>query len=351
MQSFKSKDHPHRRWNPLLEEWVLVSPHRAKRPWSGSIEKVPPHGLPEYDSGCYLCPGNTRAGGVVNPAYDSTFVFNNDFAALLTDTPHEGGRNDCNGLVREIPETGVCRVICFSPRHDLTMAEMELGDICRVIEVWRDQYQDLAEHGDITTVTLFENRGEIMGCSNPHPHGQLWANRCIPHLQAQELQAQANYFQTHRSPLLLDYLKWERERKTRIVVENDYFTALVPHWAIWPFEILIVPHRVVRSIPELSDAECHGWADIMKRLLVRYDNLFEVSFPYSMGIHQQPVDGENRPGTVMHQHYFPPLLRSATVRKFQVGYEMSSEPQRDITPEQAAERLRSLPDIHYKQRI
>ena len=350
MSQFHSEDHPHRRWNPLLEEWILVSPHRAKRPWSGSIEKTAPSNLPEYDPGCYLCPGNTRAGGIDNPKYTSTFVFTNDFSSLLCDSPSDGGQEACNGLVRETPETGICRVICFSPKHNQTIAEMELPDVRRVVDVWCEQYAELAAREDITTITIFENRGEMMGCSNPHPHGQLWANRGIPTIQAKEIQAQQKYFDLHQSPLLMDYLQWELDQQKRILVQNEYFVALVPHWAVWPFETMILPRRVVSSIPELSISERDAWAEILKELLVRYDNLFEVSFPYSMGLHQKPADGKEHPGLVLHQHFFPPLLRSATVKKFQVGYEMSGEPQRDITPEQAADRLRNGSSIHFKLR-
>ncbi len=350
MNAFNPEDHPHRRWNPLLEEWVLVSPHRAKRPWSGSIEKVPPDSLPAYDEKCYLCPGNTRAGGKRNPAYTSTYVFDNDFAALLCDTPREGGHRSCHGLVREEPETGVCRVICFSPHHNVTLAEMDAADIRLVIDVWCEQYRELAERDDIQSVTIFENRGEMMGCSNPHPHGQLWANYCIPNFQSRELNSQQSYYQIQGRPMLRDYLDWERSEKKRIAIENAHFTALTPHWALWPFETMILPHRDMQSILELNEDERDAWADILKQLLVRYDNLFEVSFPYSMGIHQKPTTGEEYPGLIWHQHFFPPLLRSATIRKFQVGYEMTGEPQRDITAEQAAERLRGLPAIHFKLR-
>ncbi len=351
MNPFQSEDHPHRRWNPLLEEWILVSPHRAKRPWSGSIEKMAPVNLPVYDPQCYLCPGNTRAGGIQNPDYESTFVFENDFAALLSDTPSEGAIEACNGLIRRNPETGICRVICFSPDHSLTLAEMELSAIRPVIDVWCEQYEELSRRKNIGCVTIFENRGEIMGCSNPHPHGQLWANRSIPHITAKETVSQDKYVDIHRSPMLMDYLEWERKEGERIVLDNEYFTALVPHWAIWPYETMILPHRPVQSIPELRDSERNAWADIIKRLLIRYDNLFEVSFPYSMGIHQKPTTGEKYPGFVFHQHFFPPLLRSATIKKFQVGYEMSGEPQRDITPEQAASLLRHLSDTHFKSSL
>ena len=348
MTDFQPNDRPHRRWNPLLQEWVLASPHRAKRPWVGQVEKTPPTSRPAHDPDCYLCPGNERAGGKQNPNYETTFVFDNDFSALLPDTPHEPEQTHCNGLVREQPETGLCRVICFSPRHDLTLAEMDVESIQTVINLWRKQFAEIGARPDISAVTIFENKGAIMGCSNPHPHGQIWANRSIPTLQAKEAKTQESYYKKHGSTMLIDYLEWELEQDKRVICQNDSFAALVPHWAVWPFETMILPKRAVRNILELHDEEIADWAAIIQALLIRYDNLFEVSFPYSMGIHQAPTDGESHRGAVLHQHFFPPLLRSATVKKFQVGYELSSEPQRDITPEQAAERLGLLSEIHYK---
>lgn len=346
---FQVAQHPHRRWNPLLEEWVLVSPHRALRPWSGSVETAQKESRPEYDPKCYLCPGNIRAGGIQNPDYSTTFVFDNDFSALLPGEVEDGKRSFCGGLVQESAERGICRVVCFSPRHDLTLAQIDSKDIRRVIDLWVEQYLDLGSRDFINAVTIFENKGDMMGCSNPHPHGQIWANESIPNFLEKEVVSQSRHFREKHSSLLMDYVNWELREKVRLLAENNHFVALVPHWAIWPFEAMIVPRRPVSRISEMTDAERNAWASILKELLIRYDNLFQMSFPYSMGIHQAPTTGRDYPEFQMHQHFFPPLLRSATIRKFQVGYEMSGEPQRDITPEQAAERLRTLPAVHYTQ--
>ena len=341
---------PHRRLNPLTREWILVSPHRAKRPWLGQVEKTPVQSLPEYDPTCYLCPGNERAGGLRNPPYTGTFVFDNDFAALLPEPPRESQRDDSSLLVFE-SERGICRVICFSPRHDLSLPELDLPIIENVITTWMEQSADLGAHDFIRYVHVFENKGAVMGASNPHPHSQVWANGHIPNEPGKELAAQTDYYNENHHPLLADYIKEEQKRQERVLASNDYFTALVPFWAVWPFEVLVSAHRPgLTRLTELTSAEVTGLAEILKVVTTRYDNLFEISFPYSMGFHQAPFDGKAHPEWMLHAHFYPPLLRSATVRKFMVGYEMLAMPQRDIMPETAAERLRSLPEIHYKQK-
>ena len=341
-------DTPHRRYNPLTGEWVLVSPHRAKRPWLGQVEKTPIENLPHYDPTCYLCPRNDRAGGVKNPDYTSTFVFDNDFAALLPDEApaHASG----HPLLASVSERGLCRVVCFSPRHDLTLPELDNTSIENVIATWTEQTVDLSEKNFIKYVQVFENKGAMMGCSNPHPHSQIWATEHIPNDPAKELERQKEYFNTNGRTMLSDYLAEEHKRKDRILFANDHFTALVPYWAVWPFETMIVAHRKTSYLSDLTSAEVSALAEAMKYITTRYDNLFEVSFPYSMGFHQAPFDNQPHPEWTLHAHFYPPLLRSAAVRKFMVGYEMLAMPQRDITPEVAAERLRSLSDIHYKMK-
>ncbi len=332
----------------MTGEWILVSPHRTQRPWQGKQETPTPEQRPEYDPKCYLCPGNARAGGHQNPQYETTFVFTNDFAALLPDTPSEGAKSS-HPLMRLEAEQGTCRVICFSPRHDLTLPEMSLEDIRKVIDLWAQQTTELG--ATYRWVQVFENKGEIMGCSNPHPHGQIWAGSALPNEPAKEEEHQKDYFEETGRVLLLDYLDLESEQKSRIVVENTYWLAVVPYWALWPFETLLMPRRHVLRLPDLSDEERKSLADIMKRLLSKYDNLFHISFPYSMGWHGAPTDGGEYPHWQLHAHYYPPLLRSATVKKFMVGYEMLAEAQRDLTAEQVAERLRDLSDIHYKVKL
>jgi UDPglucose--hexose-1-phosphate uridylyltransferase len=342
--SFNPADHPHRRYNPLLGEYVLVSPHRMKRPWQGKVETPTPDNRPEFDPTCYLCPDNTRANGEVNPHYTHTYVFENDFRALLNDIPEH---HDDNPLFGIASVDGTCRVICFSPKHNLTLPMMSLGEIRQVVEMWSEQYTELGQK--YQWVQVFETKGDIMGTSNSHPHGQIWASNFIPNFPHREDQHQAEYKRKYGSVLLLDYLQAELERDERIITQNDEWVALVPFWAYWPFEMMILPRRHVLNIPDLTDNERNGLADILKRALTRYDNLFQTSFPYGSGWHGAPFNTADNSHWQLHMHYYPPLLRSATVKKFVASYELVGEGQRDLTPEQAAQKLRELSDVHYRQ--
>ena len=337
----------HRRFNPLTGEWILVSPNRTDRPWRGHIEPASAPTKNPYDPDCYLCPGNERAGGERNPKYASTFVFTNDFAALKLDVPQERQDESGRGLTLSESEHGTCRVVCFSPRHDLTLARMTVEQVKDVVDVWVQESSNLSGLHGINYVQIFENRGEVMGCSNPHPHGQIWANHTIPNEPLKEQRAQQQYLKEHGACLLCEYLQTETEKQTRVVLENDHFVTIVPFWALWPFEVVTISKQHLAGISALDEARRRSLAEMLRSVTIRYDNLFQTSFPYSMGFHQAPADNAAHPEWHLHAHFYPPLLRSATIRKFMVGYELLAGPQRDITAETAAETLRKLSNIHY----
>ncbi|MCM4163372.1 MULTISPECIES: UDP-glucose--hexose-1-phosphate uridylyltransferase [unclassified Arenibacter] len=337
-------NNPHRRLNILTGEWILVSPHRTKRPWQGKTEKSARTDLPAYDTSCYLCPTNERMGGGFNPNYEKPYSFVNDFSALLPNVKEETYKN---GLLYAESESGICKVVCFSPDHSLTLPLMSVPDITDVISLWQKEYKELGAREGIEYVQIFENKGAIMGCSNPHPHGQIWAQHNIPqevHKKSGNLLA---YWKKHGRSILEDYMVQELELQERNILENEHFVALIPYWAIWPYETMIIPKRKLAHIGLLSEPEKVSYAEILKQLTIKYDNIFNTSFPYSAGIHQAPTDGRDHPEWHFHMSFYPPLLRSATVKKFMVGYEMFANPQRDITAEQAAETMKTLPNWHY----
>ena len=339
-------EYPHRRKNILTGEWILVSPHRTKRPWQGEVTKPQQDNRKQYEPDCYLCPGNKRANGESNPDYKNTFVFTNDFSALLENVD-KGNVNNKNLLIAK-SEKGICRVVNFSPRHDLTLAEMEVRDIEKVIDTWKDEFKTLGSKRGINHVQIFENKGAMMGNSNPHPHCQIWAQESIPDEPVKELKQFKSYFNKNKRSLLADYLKLELKLNKRIVFQNSSFVVLVPYWAVWPYESIIISKRKIADLLQFKENEKKDFAEALKVITTKYDNLFQTSFPYSSGMHQAPTDGKDHKEWHFHMHFYPPLLRSASIKKFMVGYEMLAEPQRDITPEYSAKVLKDLSTVHYK---
>jgi UDPglucose--hexose-1-phosphate uridylyltransferase len=338
--------HSHRRLNILTNEWVLVSPHRTNRPWQGKEEGLSNERRKSYDATCYLCPNNERANGERNPDFTSTFVFSNDFAAIEKDVSKE---EFSEGLLEAKSEGGLCKVICFSADHSKSLPELEISEIEQVVQTWIQEFNKLSKLDQINHIQIFENKGAIMGCSNPHPHGQIWAQESIPVEVETKSKTQLNYYATHSKSLLEEYCRQELQHEERVLFENEEMIVLVPFWAVWPFETMIIPKRRMAWISEMTEKERNSFAEAIRWVTIKYDNLFKTSFPYSSGIHQAPTDGGCYPEWHWHMSFFPPLLRSATVKKFMVGYEMFASPQRDITPEGACQTLKSQSDIHFSK--
>lgn len=331
-------DGSHARRNLLTGEWVLVSPHRNQRPWLGQLEPAERRPEKSYDPACYLCPKNDRANGEQNPDFTGTYVFDNDFSAL---SAHEEMQQSCEPMFETRAESGRCRVVCYSERHDVALATMEIEKIAAALDTLTLEFQDLDRNADIGYVQIFENRGQMMGCSNQHPHAQIWATHNLPNEPAKEFAMQHAYYVQHNSCLLRDYLQAELRSNERVVLQNEQFVAVVPYWATWPFETLILPRRHLDAPDQMSADEVRSLAVLLKAVLSGYDRLFGVPAPYSMGIHPRPSDGRPHPEWLLHLHIHPPLLRSASIRKYLVGFEMFGMPQRDLTPELAAEKLRA----------
>jgi UDPglucose--hexose-1-phosphate uridylyltransferase len=338
-------DFPHRRYNPLTGEWVLVSPHRTKRPWQGKIDQVVVPPAVSYDPKCFLCPGNQRAGNSKNPLYETTFAFDNDFAALIPDIPRET-LNEQNLLVAR-GEQGRCRVVCHSPRHDLSFPLLTSVEICGVIDIWATEFMEAGSYDNVNYVLIFENRGEVMGATSAHPHSQIWATESIPTIPAAETAKQTEYSAEKNSCLLCDYVKLELAMQSRMIITNDSFVAVVPFWAVWPYEALVVPLEHYSDIGGMSKKARADFADILLRLTTRFDNLFSSPFPYSMGIHQRPTDGKDHQEWHLHAHFLSPLARSLSMRKLMAGFEILGMSQRDFTAEDAARKLRSCTEVHY----
>ncbi|RIA92297.1 galactose-1-phosphate uridyl transferase [Glomus cerebriforme] len=359
MTKFNFEENSHRRFNPLTNSWVLCSPHRTKRPWKGQKEVNDNELLPDYDPECYLCPGNSRVQGDKNPQYENTFVFNNDFAAIKTDQPEylEQSEDKFSSLLRVEGVRGECKVMCFSPKHNVTIAEMSEDAILHIIQSWIKIYREMSTKSFINYIQIFENKGSLMGCSNPHPHCQIWCTESIPEEPTKELISMKNYYEKNHSCLLCDYIHLETiklKHKPRVVCENNSFICLTPFWAIWPYETMIISKSHIISLLDLENGDngniLQDLVNIIRRITCRYDNVFECSFPYSMGIHQAPVDDKDHANdSHLHLHFYPALLRSPTIKKFFVGYELLAEPQRDLTPEQAADKLKHCSEIHYKR--
>ncbi|OUR94579.1 galactose-1-phosphate uridylyltransferase [Flavobacteriales bacterium 34_180_T64] len=333
------QDYSHKRYNILTGEWVLVSPHRAKRPWQGQEESNVPNERPSYDANCFLCSGNTRANEAVNPNYQHVFIFTNDFSALQKNSKQFKIED---GLFQAQSEQGICKVVCFSPDHSKSLAELPIDDILHVVTVWQQEYINLGKLDTINYVQIFENKGAIMGCSNPHPHGQIWSQSSLPNEVIKKDTHQLEYFKTAKTSLLSDYLQQELIAKERVIFENEHFVILVPFWAIWPFETMIIPKAHQSSIQDLSQDESLHFAEAISIITKAYDRIFNCAFPYSSGIHQAPTNNKNNEHWHWHMSFYPPLLRSATIKKFMVGYEMFGSPQRDITAESASSLLKEL---------
>lgn len=344
MEELNLEEFPHRRYNILNGEWILVSPHRNKRPWQGKNDEPLEHIITHYDPNCYLCPRNHRANGEQNSNYSGPYSFVNDFSALLPETSQ---LSESTGLLKAKTEAGICKVVCFSADHAASMATLSIPQITDVVLLWQKEYSNMGRLKNINYIQIFENKGAVMGCSNPHPHGQIWAQESLPTEVLKKQQKQEEYWSIHHKSLLLTYISQETEQNKRIIAQNEAFIAMVPYWAAWPFEVMILPLNHYQHIGQLSLNENKLFAAIIKIVTVKYDNLFKTSFPYSCGIHQAPTDGLPHSEWHFHMSFYPPLLRSASIKKFMVGYEMFAESQRDITPERAAQLLREQSEIHY----